>query len=130
MSDDSLTTYIDGLKASRVANVNCITWNGSNTPLAGAGVYTGASRDGGATDGGVSSFSYFNGGFFADQAGTASIEGSWDGTTWRTVATAAIVANTFLNLRTAITFKFYRTKVVNGATIQTVFQANSSYTVA
>jgi hypothetical protein len=130
MSDDSLTTIVDGVKASRVSDVNCITWNGTSTPLTASATYTGASRDGGATDGGVSSFCYFNGAFFADQAGTASIEASWDGTTWRTVASAAIVANTFLNLRTPVTFRFYRTKVVNGATIQTVFQANSSYTVA
>lgn len=130
MSDDSLTTIVDGSKASRVADVNCITWNGSNVNLAANGVYTGSSRDGGATDGGVSSFSYFNGGFFADQAGTAYLEGSWNGVTWFVLTSAAIAINTFLNLRVPITFKFHRTRVVNGAAAQTVFQVNSSYTVA
>ena len=128
--DIDLQTIIDGFRASRVADVNCLTWNSANTLLAANALHTGITRDGGATDGGISSFSYFNSFFYSAQAGTASIEGSWDGITWLQVDTASLIANTPLVRRQTVLFRYYRNKLLNGATAQTVLQMSSSYTVA
>ncbi|WP_035445676.1 hypothetical protein, partial [Bacillus sp. UNC41MFS5] len=58
---------------------------------------------------------------FADQAGTLSLEQSRDGSTWRTMASVAVVANTQAILSSDVHFRYARVKFVNGATANTVF---------
>lgn len=131
MSGDlDFQTIIDGLRATRTAPANCIVYNSTNILLAASALHTGLSRDGGVTDGGISTFSYFNSFFFSNQAGTASVEGSWDGATWFQVDTAPLVANTPLVRRQTVLFRYYRNKLLNGAVAQTVLQMSSSYTVS
>jgi ABC-type sulfate transport system permease component len=73
-------------------------------------------------------YGYFNASFYADQAGTATIEGSSDSATWTTSATSALTAATPLILSIPTVWRYYRAKLVNGATIETVLKINTSFT--
>ncbi len=107
-----------------------VTYLGTTTPLAAAATYMGATRDSGSAPGTGTAFSYFNSLFYADQAGSAFIDGSNDGTIWFPVASAAFTASTPLTLTTPVMFRYHRARFVNGSTAQTTFAANSSYTAS
>lgn len=66
---------------------------------------------------------------FADQTGTLNLLWSYDGSTFVTIATWAIVANTLLTLNTTVGFPFYRSQVVNGITAQTNFYLTSGFQI-
>jgi hypothetical protein len=66
---------------------------------------------------------------FADQAGIIRIESSNDNVTWRrNTADVTVAANTAVVLSVPVTTRYYRVVYVNGATIQTAFMLNTSFT--
>lgn len=104
----------------------------TQTALAAGATYTGSTRDmGGASNSRTAGLAKFNAFVFSDQAGTMRIDVSRDGTTWRraTVDTA-VAANTPTFLSVPVTARYHRVVHVNGATAQTVFLCQSSYTPA
>lgn len=64
---------------------------------------------------------------FADQTGTAFIDQSMDGSTWRSAAATNIVASTLLIVEATLVMPYARFRVLNGVTPQTVFE--SAYAV-
>ena len=103
-------------------------WNESTTALAASTTFTGTARDAGVAAGTPTANTYFNVFYFADQAGTASIECSNDNTTWRIAATVALAINTPAILSVPVMTRYHRAKLVNGAATQTALMINSSYT--
>jgi hypothetical protein len=109
---------------------NNIFHTGTTTALAAAATFTGSSRDNGG-GGVVGRYAYFNAYALADQAGIVRIELSNDGSTWfRATADVAMAANSPVFLQVPVIARFYRQVVVNGATLQTSFISNSSYSVS
>lgn len=104
-------------------------FNESTTALAASATFTGTSRDnGGTTAASVTIYGAFNVTAFADQAGTVRIEMSNDSTTWRrATADTAVTANSVITLSVPVVTRYYRAVYVNGATLQTAFMINSSY---
>lgn len=125
----SITPASDASFASTVGN-RATFWPETSTPLAAAATFNGPSRDGGAASPGPVAGAYFNGFFFADQVGTASIEASDNGTDWQIMATDALAASTPLILQVPVMARYHRVVLVNGATLQTVVDVRSSYTAA
>ena len=105
-----------------------IFWNETTTPLTGSATFTGGSRDLGVAANNHSSYSFFNAFFIADQTGTASIEGSNDGSTWYTVTTSSLSINTPLTLSAPVMTQYHRAKLVNGASGQSSLKINTAYT--
>ena len=109
---------------------NNIFFIGTTTPLAAGATFTSTSRD---NAGGniVMRYAYFNAYALADQAGIVRVELSNDGTTWfRATADVAMSANNPVFLQVPVIARFYRQVIVNGATLQTSFISNSSYSVS
>lgn len=102
-------------------------FNDSVTPLTGSATFTGSARDVGVAAGVLTPNAYFSAYYFADQAGTASIECSNDNSTWRTIATSALVAGTPLLLSVPVMTRYHRTKLVNGGSAQSALMINSAY---
>ena len=102
-------------------------FNDNTTVQAAANTFTGTARDVGIAAGTATPSTYFNAFFFADQTGTANVQCSNDGTTWRTIATAAIAVSTPLLLTVPVMTRYHRVQLVNGATLQTAVMVNSSY---
>ena len=102
-------------------------FNDTTTVLTASTTFTGTTRDVGIAAGTATPSTYFNAFFFADQAGTASVECSNDNTTWRTIATSSLAINTPLLLSVPVMTRYHRVKLVNGATLQTAVMVNSSY---
>lgn len=115
----------------QVFNADNQFWNESVTAQAISATVTGTSRDAGVAVGTSHRYAAFNAFAFADQAGTLRIEISTDGTTWRRAsADVAVAAATPVHLSVPVTARFYRAVYVNGATAQTQFMLNTSYTGA
>lgn len=109
----------------------CIFWNDSTTALGASATFTGPSRDCGTAAGTQGVYSSFNAFARSDQAGTVRIEGSANGTVWGALTSdIALAANTPTILTVPVMTRFHRVVVVNGATAQTAFACNSSYTAA
>ena len=102
-------------------------FNDSTTVLTATATFTGTTRDVGVAAGTATPTTYFNGFFFADQAGTASLEVSNDNTIWRTAASSAISISTPLILTVPVMTRYHRVKLVNGATLQGAVMVNSSF---
>lgn len=100
----------------------------SQTALGAGASFTGTSRDLGATSN--VPWCYFQATFFADQAGTAFVEYSIEGTVWTLVATGSLVANTALTLRINVVNRFHRVRFTNGGTAQSVFRVSSSFSAS
>lgn len=112
------------------AKASTFFWTESTALLSGAGVFSGTARNnGGSASTFGTRYKSFVGEFFSDQAGTAFVEKSVDGTTFRTVATAALLANTSLALTALVQAQYYRVRLVNGAVTQTVALITSAYQV-
>lgn len=110
---------------------NNIFWNDSTTAQAASATVTGTARDVGAAAAAVHRYSAFNASAFADQAGTLRIECSNDNTTWRrATADTAVTANSVVYLSVPVMTRYYRAVYVNGATLQTAFMLNTSFTAA
>lgn len=108
-----------------------VFFNDSVTALAAAATLTGTTRDVGIAAGTVEPYAAFNATAFADQAGTLRIEMSNDNVTWRrATADTAVAANAVVTLSVPVVTRYYRVIYVNGATIQTAFMINSSFTAA
>lgn len=125
------TTILGRLKAIADAFLKSMFWNDTTTALGSSATFTGTARDVGVAAAAVHGLNYFNGFFLADQAGTASLEGSNDNSTWYSLsAPQSLAANTPLMLSVPITTRYHRTKLVNGATAQGSCKVNSSFTGA
>lgn len=108
-----------------------IFWNDSVTAQAASATLTGTARDTGVAAAAVHRYSAFNASAFASHAGTLRIEGSNDNTTWyRQTADAAVGAGACVILSVPIMTRYYRAVYVNGATLQTSFSLNTSFTGA
>ena len=117
--------------AGSVFNADNMYWNDSIVAQAAAATVTGAARDAGAAVGVAHRYSSFNAFAFADQPGTMWIECSNDNITWRrTTADTAVAANTPVFLKSPVMTRYYRVVYVNGATLQTAFMLNSSFTAS
>lgn len=106
------------------AKAGIVWFTDTVTPLGGAATFTGATRDLGP---GATNWTFFGCQFNADQSGTGSIENSTDNASWLGAATVAIVANVGVDLNVRLRSRYYRCKVVNGATPQTVNRVVSSW---
>lgn len=112
-------------------NADNIYWNESVTPQAGGATVTGTSRDAGVAPAAAVRYAAFNAFAFADQAGTLRIEVSTDNVTWRKAsADQAVTIGQGLFLSVPVCARYHRAVFVNGATLQTAFMLNTSYTVA
>lgn len=107
--------------------INASWFTDTATALSAGATFTGTSRDLGAVSTTVP-WSYFNASFDSDQAGTAYIEYSTDNVNWSTAQTSAVAANVVSNIRSVIVARYWRTRFVNGATLQTRFRVSSSFT--
>lgn len=114
-----------------VANTDNMYWNDSVVAQAAAATVTGAARDAGAAVGVAHRYAQFNAFAFADQAGTMRVECSTDNITWRRVSVdVAVAASTPVILTVPVMARYFRVVYVNGATIQTAFMLNSSFTAS
>jgi hypothetical protein len=96
----------------------------SSANLAANGVFTGTSRDGGATQ----SFAKFVAKAFANVAGSFRLEQSADNTTWRRATPDTVVAaDAVVELQVTATARYHRVVFTNGAAAQTAFLINSAY---
>lgn len=117
--------------AANAAAQDNIFWNDSTTAQAASATLTGTARDVGVAAAAVHRYSAFNAAAFADQAGTLRIECSNDNTTWRrATADTAVTANAVVYLSVPVMTRYYRAVYVNGATLQTAFMLNTSFTAA
>lgn len=114
-----------------VSNIDNIFYNDSTTAQAGGATLTGTARDVGVAAAANHRYSAFNVSAFADQAGTVRIECSNDNTTWRRAsADTAVGVSACVILSVPIMTRYYRAVYVNGATIQTQFMLNTSFTAS
>lgn len=123
-----------GGSVTNTNNAN-IFYSESVTPLAANASAPLTTRDtAAALTAGVSAahrYSAFNAFAFADQAGTMKIECSQDNVTWRPMTASVVVAaNTPVILSVPVMARYHRVVYANGATLQTAFMLNSSYTAA
>jgi hypothetical protein len=89
-------------------------YNGTTTPLAGAGTAT-LEMQAGRED-------WVVGMVFADQAGNIFIEQSMNGTNWDLSTTYAVAASDGKGFKEEIFAPYIRVRYVNGATPQTAFR--------
>jgi len=111
--------------ASTTANIGTVSptvYTDSSTAQAANAVLNGTTRDLTATP---TSQNYVANAF-ADQPGTLRIEKSTDGTTWRSTAQVAVLANVPVTLEAPVTTRYMRTSYTNGATIQAIFLLTSA----
>lgn len=114
-----------------VSGRNNVFFNDTTAALAGAATFTGVTRDVAIVAGSAQPYAAFNAVAFADQAGTLRIEMSNDNTTWRrATADTAVAANAVVYLSVPVMTRYYRAVYVNGATLQTAFMLNTSFTEA
>lgn len=115
-----------------VANYSSVWFQGTTAALAAGATYTGTSRPAGSTTGNPCVYSYFNGSFFMDQAGTASIEVSNTGAFTGeqiTLTSANVSASVALVLSVPVMYPFHRAKLANTSGINaTITSVNTSYT--
>lgn len=97
----------------------------TQTVLAASATFTGSTHDTGPA---APAYSYFGCSFLTDQAGTAYVDDSVDDTNWHIALTAAIVANTRLDLNSHLRARYVRCREVNGSTLQTANYVVSSFT--
>jgi hypothetical protein len=96
----------------------------TSTNLGVGATYTGASRDGGST----AVNQRFTARFYADQVGTARVDSSTDGTTWRrATADLAVTATAPVSVSLDISARYHRCVYVNGGVAQGAFLVTSSY---
>lgn len=114
-----------------VAAQDNMFWNESVTPLAASATLTGTARDVGVAVGAAHRYSAFNAFATASHAGTIRIEISADNTTWyRATADTALTANGVVHLSIPVSARYHRVVFVNGATLQTSFMCNTSFTAS
>lgn len=125
----NVTATVSG--TPNVASQDNIFWNESVTALAAAATLTGTSRDAGVAAGAVHRYSAFNAFAYASHAGTIRIEVSTDNTNWyRASADTTVAAGAAVYLSVPICARYHRVVYVNGATLQTSFICNTSFTAS
>lgn len=125
----AVTATISGTPV--VAAQDNVFYNESTTAQAASATLTGTTRDVGVAAAAVHRYSAFNVMAFADVAGTVRIECSNDNTTWRRAsADTAVAANAVVYLSVPVVTRYYRAVYVNGATLQTAFMLNTSFTAS
>lgn len=108
-----------------------VFYNETTTALAAGATFTGTSRNTGAAAGSVHRYSNFNAMVLANQTGTIRLECSNDNSTWRRIsADTPVAADTPTILSVPIMTRYYRAVFVNGATANTVFMLNTSFTAS
>lgn len=114
-----------------VANRANVFFNESITALAISATFTGTSRDTGVAAASFHQYAAFNAVATSNVAGTIRIEMSNDAVTWRIASPdTAVAANAVVTLSVPVVTRYYRAVYVNGATLQTVFMLNTSFTAA
>ncbi len=118
------------LNGAQVSPSPTLFFNETTTNLAASATFTGTSRDcGGTSATNITMYAAFNAVAFSAQAGTLRIEMSNDSSTWRSASgDVAVAANVPVTLSVPVTTRYYRAVFVNGATAQTAFMVNTSYT--
>jgi hypothetical protein len=125
------TTTVTGTVTANAASQDNIFYNDSIVAQAAGATVTGVMRDVAIAAAAVHRYSAFNAFAFADQAGTMRIECSNDNVTWRRMTVdTAVAANTPVILSVPVMTRYHRVVYVNGATIQTAFMLNTSYTAS
>lgn len=128
---DASDTTNHALRVSAVLNTFWNETTGSGSALAGSGTFTGATaRDVGVAAGIGHGKSYFVATFAADQAGTANILCSNDGSTWRIIATNALTAGSPLIMSVPVTTRYYKSQVINGSSAETYLWVDDAFTGA
>lgn len=114
-----------------VTNRGNLFFNDSTTNLAANATFTGTSRDVTIAASTLQPYGNFNAIAVANQAGTVRIEMSNDNSVWRRATPdTAVAANTPVILSIPVCTRYHRVVYVNGATAQTEFMINTSYTAA
>lgn len=104
-------------------------WNERVTAQGASVTVNGLSRDVGVQQGQNHGLCAFNAMAVSNQAGTLRIESSINGSTWyRATADVAVAANTPVILSIPVMSQFHRAVYVNGATAQSSFKLDTSYT--
>lgn len=98
-----------------------VFYTDSTTPLSAGATFNGTARN--LLNPGQSGT--FRACATADQAGTLNIQQSRDGSTWRTIATTAVAANTTATLEAPVFMQQLRVQYVNGAIAQGSFELTS-----
>ena len=121
-------TLATGVNTIGAVNANdCVFYIESVIAQAASAALNGATRDCGVVPGATVKFSQFNAFAFADQTGTLSIQVSIDNVTWRTAKSVAVAANVAQILSIPVMARYHRAVFVNGATANTAFMLNTSY---
>jgi len=108
-----------------------VFYNESTTAQAASATLTTTARDVAVAAASFHRYSAFNASVFADQAGTLRIEVSNDNSTWRRITVdTAVAANTPVILSVPIMTRYHRAVFVNGASANTVFMLNTSFTAS
>ena len=125
------TVSISGTPGVNATSQDGMFWNDSTTNQSASATLTGTARDVGVAAAAAHRYAVFNAFAFADQAGTMRIECSNDNTTWRRcTADTAVAANTPTFLKVPVMTRYFRVVYVNGATLQTAFMLNTSFTMS
>jgi hypothetical protein len=112
-----------------VAEVNTLSWTESTATLPAGQTFSGTHRSTGGTQAGPGTrWRTFNAEVRADQAGTLEIKKSLDGgTTWISVASIAVVANTVARLSVPVFAPGYQVFYTNGSSAQGSFNLASNF---
>lgn len=110
--------------ANQLAN---IFYNETTTALSAGAYFQGPARDVGVAAGTGFAAGYFNTFFYSDQAGTAYLEGSANGSTWFPISSASLTAATPLAMYTPVMTRYHRARLQNLSTAQTTLVINTSY---
>ena len=113
-----------------VSDATSVFWNdatGTPSALGGSATFTGTARDVGVAVGTKNGAAYFNASFLADQAGTAYVDASNDGTNWYNLASNAITAGSAVILTVPVMTRYHRARLVNGSTAETYLWINTAY---
>lgn len=107
----------------------------TTTALGSLATYTGTSHSA-ILNTGTSSYTMFGASFYADQAGTAYIDESTDGSTWFEVASVSVTAGSgalsgpSFGLNARIRSGYYRVRFVNGSVAESTLRITSSFTAS
>lgn len=103
------------IKPRRAITNEMPRFDATTTVLGNAEVYTGATLLSDTYDSVI-------GAVFSDQAGTAFVDQSLDGTNWDIPTSIAVTGGTGTSISVPLIAPYFRIRYVNGATPQTVFR--------
>lgn len=121
----SYLTYNGGALSNAYSFPRNLQFALSTTALAAGATFTGTTLDFGDT---MNVYQTITALAFSDQASAANgfkIQISRDGTNWRDVVTASVVASTLSAITTHISYRYARVVYINGATLQGSFNLDA-----